>query len=82
MQGLADIGNFGFGVVQQRPGHRDFSGIHFWRAATVSSPCPRSSQSGLGPLADKFPFEFRESAEDMKDQFPTAVVVSILSCKL
>lgn len=71
-EGVADIGNTGVRVLQKRPGHADFPGIHFRRSATISSPSPRGSQPGLSPLADEFPFEFRQSSEHMKDQFASA----------
>ena len=36
-------------------------------------PCaPRGSEPGLSPLADEFPFEFRQSAKHMEDQFASA----------
>jgi hypothetical protein len=71
-EGIADIGNTGVRVLQERPGHADFPGIHFRRPATISTPCPRSSESGLSPFADEFPFEFRQSPEHMEDQLASA----------
>jgi hypothetical protein len=50
--------------LSKRLGHADFPGIHFCRPATISSPCPRGSEPGPSPLADEFPFEFRQSAKN------------------
>lgn len=71
-QRIADIGDTGIRVFHQRPGHADFPGIHLRRPAAISSPCPSGSESGLSPLADEFPFEFRQRAEYMEYEFAAA----------
>src|SRR5581483_3729022 len=72
MEGVADISNTGVRILQKRPGHSDFPGIHFGWAAAVSSSRPSRSEPGLSPLADEFPFEFRQGAEYMEDQLAAA----------
>jgi hypothetical protein len=52
MEGVADISNTGLRVLQKRPGHPDFPGIHFGWAATVSSSRSSGPEPGLSPLAD------------------------------